>query len=69
MAFEVVVRKWGNSLGVVFPKEFIGKSRLRANEKVLVDVVKEADLRRVFGTLKAKESGQEFKDLVREGWK
>ena len=69
MAFEVVVRKWGNSIGVVFPKEFMRKNSLRVNEKVLVDVVKEADLRRIFGTLKVKTSGQEFKDLVKEGWK
>jgi antitoxin component of MazEF toxin-antitoxin module len=69
MAFEVVVRKWGNSLGVVFPKEFVRESRLRTNEKVLVNVVREANLRRVFGALKAKTGGQEFKDMVREEWK
>lgn len=69
MAFEVVVRRWGNSFGVVFPKEFIRKSHLGENQKVLVDVVKEADLRKAFGTLKAASTGQEFKDTVREGWK
>ncbi len=68
MAFEVVVRKWGNSFGVIFPKDFIKKKRLHIHEKVLVEVVKEADLRTVFGTLKTNISGQKFKDMVREGW-
>lgn len=69
MAFEVVVRKWGNSFGVIFPADFIKKKRLHIHEKVLVEVVKEADLRKVFGTLKTNISGQKFKDMVREGWK
>ncbi len=29
---------------------------------------KKADLRNVFGTLKTEMTGQEFKDLAREGW-
>ncbi len=69
MAFEVVVRKWGNSFGVIFPTDFIKKKRLHIHEKVLVEVVKEADLRKVFETLKTNISGQKFKDMVREGWK
>lgn len=28
----------------------------------------EADWGKIFGSLKTKESGQEFKDLVRKGW-
>ncbi len=69
MAFEVVVRKWGNSLGIVFPKEFVKQKKVHTNEKVLVEVVKEAELQKAFGSIKAKTSGQEFKDVVREGWK
>lgn len=68
MATEVTVRKWGNSLGVVFPKEFAQKKHLQANQKVLVEVVKEADLSHLFGSLKRKVSGQKFKDEARRGW-
>ena len=68
MATEVTVRKWGSSIGVVFPKEFTKKNHLKVNEKVLVEVVKEADLEEIFGSLKRKATGQEFKDLVRRGW-
>lgn len=69
MTINAVVRKWGNSLGVVFPAEFVKENRLKPNDKVHITVVKEADLRNVFGSLKAKMNGQEFKDFVREGWK
>jgi len=68
MATEVVVRKWGNSLGVVFPKELVKEKKVRVNEKIIVEVVKEADLSDIFGTLKRKMSGQQFKDMVRKGW-
>ena len=68
MATEVMVRKWGNSIGVVFPKEFVEKKHLKVNEKIVVEIVKEADLRDIFGSLKRKASGQEFKDMVRRGW-
>ena len=68
MATEMIVRKWGNSVGVVFPKEIVKKEHLKPEEKVLVEIVKKADMRKVFGSLKRKISGQEFKDGVREGW-
>ncbi|MBI2550101.1 AbrB/MazE/SpoVT family DNA-binding domain-containing protein [Candidatus Woesearchaeota archaeon] len=68
MAIEVVLKRWGNSIGVVLPKELIDKEKLKENEKVLIEVVKEADLTKLFGSLKRKMSGQEFKDMVRQGW-
>lgn len=69
MAIEVVVKKWGNSVGVILPKELVERESLKENEKVLLEVVKEANLERIFGSLKRKMSGQQFKDMVREGWK
>lgn len=69
MTIEVVVKKWGNSMGVILPKETVEKENLKENEKVLIEVVKEADLTGLFGSLKRKMSGQAFKDMVREGWK
>ena len=68
MAIEVVIKKWGNSLGAIFPKKEIEKKHLKPNEKVIIQVVKKADLRDIFGSLKREMSGQEFKDMVREGW-
>jgi len=55
-------------MGIVFPKEFVEENDLKINQKVLVSVVKEADLSGIYGTLKPKRTAQEFKDLAREGW-
>ena len=68
MAIEVSVKKWGNSMGVILPKDIIRRENLKENEKILIDIVKKVDLTRLFGTLKRKLSGQEFKNIVREGW-
>ena len=69
MAIEVVLKRWGNSMGVVLPKEMVEKEELKENQRVLIEVIKEADLTDIFGSLKRKMSGQEFKDMVRKGWK
>lgn len=69
MAIEVVLKKWGNSMGVVLPKEMVRREELKENQRLLIEVIKEADLTDIFGTLKRKMSGQEFKDMVRQGWK
>ena len=68
MASEVVIKKWGNSMGVILPKELIEKEGLKENKKVLIEIVKEANLTKLFGSLKRKMSGQEFKDMIRKGW-
>ena len=68
MAIEATIRKWGNSFGVLLPKNFVERKQLKENDVILIDVVKEADLSDVFGSLKMGMSGQEFKDMVRKGW-
>ncbi|MBI2669428.1 AbrB/MazE/SpoVT family DNA-binding domain-containing protein [Candidatus Woesearchaeota archaeon] len=68
MTTEAIVRKWGNSMGVILPKDLVEKEHLQENDKILFEVVKEADLTRLFGSLPRKLSGQKFKDLVRRGW-
>lgn len=70
MAIEVKLRKWGNSIGVILPKELISKKNLKEDQTIVIEVVKKADLTRVFGSLKNKKhiSGQQFKEIAREGW-
>jgi antitoxin component of MazEF toxin-antitoxin module len=68
MQAEVTVRKWGNSLGVVLPKEFVEDTHIKENNHVIISLVKKADLTELFGSLTRTCSGQEFKDLVRKGW-
>jgi len=38
---EVVVRKWGNSLGITLPKEIVDKQRIRENERLFIGIQKE----------------------------
>jgi antitoxin component of MazEF toxin-antitoxin module len=68
MAVEVVLRRWGNSIGGVFPKSFVEEQGLKPNETILVDVVKKADLTPIFGSFKFKRSAQEMKDEAKKGW-
>lgn len=68
MAIQVTIKKWGNSLAAIFPKEVVEKEHLKENDKVFVEVVKPANLKKMFGSLKTKMSGQAFKDMVKEGW-
>ncbi len=68
MATEVNVRKWGNSMGIVLPKELIEEKGIKEDDEIIIEVAKKADLSRLFGSLKRKMSGQEFKDMVRKGW-
>lgn len=55
-------------MGVILPRELVEKEHLQENDQVLIDVVKEANLTHLFGSLRRKISGQEFKDFVRKGW-
>lgn len=70
MVIEVNLKKWGNSFGIILPKELIIKENLKENNPILIEIVKKADLSDVFGSLvKKKISGQEFKTMVKKGWK
>ncbi|HLC86232.1 MAG TPA: hypothetical protein VJG30_03025 [Candidatus Nanoarchaeia archaeon] len=69
MAVEVTVKKWGNSMGVVLPIDLVERQDIREEDKILIEVVKKADLKDLFGSLRIGISGQKFKNLVRKGWK
>jgi len=65
---EMVVRKLGNSVGVIFSKEYCQQFGIQENDKVFLQVVKEANFKNLFGKVKRKMSGQAFKDMARAGW-
>lgn len=65
---ELKVRKIGNSLGVIFPSELVKERKIKENETVFVNIAKKADLSKIFGMFKFKESGQKIKDEMRKGW-
>ncbi len=68
---EAIIKKWGNSLGIIIPRELVKEKKLEEGDVVFIpQIMKKADLTHVYGSLKgAKLSGQKFKDMVREGWK
>ena len=57
------IRKWGNSFGVLVPKELIEKENFKLDEEVVVRLEKKKDISGVFGILKTKRT---TKDLIRE---
>ena len=66
---QVEVKKWGNSMGVILPKILVEKENLEENDKIIIEIVKQADLSDVFGSIKKRRmSGQEFKNMIRKGW-
>ncbi len=69
MASQTLLKKWGNSLAVIIPKKEIREKNLSENDRIKIEIFKEADFSDVFGTLKTKITGQEFKDEVKKGWK
>jgi len=70
MVIQVNLKKWGNSFGVILPKELIDKEELKENSSILIEIVKKADLSDVFGSITNKKvSGQEFKKMIKKGWR
>ena len=69
MAIEAKIKRWGNSMAIIVPNRIIEEKRLKENDKIIVEVVKKADLSDIFGIIKKRKmSGQEFKNMVRKGW-
>ena len=67
MAVRSVVRKWGNSLGVVIPSEEVSREGLKENDEVEIVIRKAVDIRQLFGKYKFRDL-QSTKDELREGW-
>ncbi len=62
------LKKWGNSYGVVVPKEIVEKEGLREGEVVEIFVRKAAEVERLFGRYPFKDL-QSQKDAMRKGWR
>ncbi len=69
MDTEAKVRKWGDSLGVVIPREVATEEGLIEGDTILLSIEKEADLSNFFGKCQQPQSDtQKFKDELREIW-
>jgi antitoxin component of MazEF toxin-antitoxin module len=61
------LKKWGNSLGVVIPKEAADKNGLRAGQEVEIRLTKLSDITTLRGKFPI-EDLQEAKEEMRKGW-
>ena len=68
MEYEGVVKKWGNSYGIIVPKEVLQKQGLKENAKVLVLLAQPGKvLKKTFGMFKhLKLTGQEAKMIFKK---
>ena len=67
---ECITRKWGNSLGVIIPKDIAEEEHLAENEKIFITIKKKHQAKEFFGMLAGewKKPTQEIKDEMRRGW-
>lgn len=66
---ETRLRAWGNSIGVVIPKEDVIKENLHADQKVkvIIAAIESIKVKDIFGKLKLKRStGQIMKETDKE---
>jgi len=62
-------RKWGNSMGVVIPKEIVEEMKLTENQDVEIELkLKENPLRKLFGAAKGKVT-KSTDDILKESRK
>ena len=61
------IKAWGNSLGIVIPREIIIKENLQEEEEIEVIIKKKNNLRGLFGIGKGvKIDSQKMKDKIRK---
>ena len=56
------IRKWGNSYGIIIPKNIMNSENLKNNQKIELILLKESKkvLKETFGTLKFKKSTEKI---------
>ncbi|RLI22098.1 hypothetical protein DRO47_03045 [Candidatus Bathyarchaeota archaeon] len=65
--FRTVLRRWGNSYGIVVPKEKALKEGIKENDMVEVTVKRAVDIKDLFGKYRF-DDVQKLKDELRKGW-
>ena len=64
------LKAWGNSLGVIIPREIIMKNDLKENEEITIKIEKNTNLKNIFGKGKGlKIDSQKMKEEGRKSWK
>ena len=68
METKTIIKEWGNSLGIIIPKEIVIEEKLKPKDEVIIDIKKKSDIMKFFGKAKFKQTAQELKDKGRKGW-
>ena len=68
---RVKPRHWGNSLGIVIPKEVVEKEGITTKDELVIEIRKKKDVEKIkalFGKFKFREDTQKIKDEMRSWW-
>ena len=69
MEIESKIRKWGNSYGVMLPKQFLESEHLQEEDIVKVNIVsKKADIGKLQGLWRFKRPIKEIMKDIKEGY-
>jgi antitoxin component of MazEF toxin-antitoxin module len=65
-----VVKKWGNSYGIVLPISAVRENKLSENDTIDIEICRKVrNIQELFGTCKyLKGDAQKIKDEMRAGW-
>ena len=66
---QVVVKKWGNSFGVILPKKVINEIKISEEDVLEIEIKRKVrPLNQLFGTLNDNKSTAQIKNEMKEGW-
>ena len=65
---ETIVRRWGDSMAVIIPRDIVKEEQIKPKSKVRIRLVREDDLSDLFGKFRTKKTPKELKDEGREAW-
>ncbi len=64
---NVIVKKWGNSFGVVLPANIVKAKNLKEGSELTIMIKEKNELKRAFGSLKNwNVNAQKIKDEIRK---
>ena len=68
MKVSARIRRIGNSLGIIIPREEVDMGKIKEGDLVEVEVLRCINLKEIFGSVKFRRTAQELKDEMRREW-